>query len=146
MEVNKEELRRLAEAARELRADIESVVAYGEFKKAASPAAILSLLDENDQLRAENERLRAQLAESQANDRTAMGYLAEVRAAVGGDDFPAMVRSVQALRKDAERLDSGCIITDDRNEFGEDYQTERRGINLRASIDAAMAKEAIDNS
>ncbi len=107
---------------------------------------VWELREERDQLRADNERLRAQLAESQANDRTAMGYLAEVRAAVGGDDFPAMVRSVQALRKDAERLDSGCIITDDRNEFGEDYQTERRGINLRASIDAAMAKEAIDNS
>ncbi len=50
IEVNKEELRRLAEAARELRADIESVVAYGEFKKAANPAAILSLLNENKAL------------------------------------------------------------------------------------------------
>lgn len=56
-----------------------------------------------DRLRAENERLRAQLAESQANDRTAMGYLAEVRAIVGGDDFPGMVRNVKVLRKDAER-------------------------------------------
>ncbi len=139
MEVNKEELRRLAEAAtpgpwRECGADRggcacgqvwsisldcpvaevwqgddvigepeQGAMANAAFIAKANPAAIISLLDENAQLRAENERLRAQLAESQANDRTAMGYLAEVRAVVGGDDFPGMVRNVKALRKDAER-------------------------------------------
>lgn len=54
------------------------------------------------QLRAEVEALRGQLAEAQANDRTAMGYLAEVRAIVGGEDFPAMVRNVDALQKGAK--------------------------------------------
>lgn len=164
MEVNKEELRRLAEAAKELRADVESVAAYSDFKKAANPAAILSLLDENDrllstiirtsvrhfsleikdrtddrkldeclsegiamleagrdQLRAENERLRAQLAESQANDRTAMGYLAEVRAIVGGDDFPGMVRNVKALRKDAERWSAAYENDVDLGMNGEEF-------------------------
>ena len=76
---------------------------------------------ERDQLRAENERLRAQLAESQANDRTAMGYLAEMRAAVGGDDFPAMVRSVQALRKDAERWSAAYENDVDLGVNGEEF-------------------------
>lgn len=39
----------------------------------------------------------AQLAESRANECTAMGYLADVRAIVGGDDFPAMVGKVREL-------------------------------------------------
>lgn len=48
---------------------------------------------------AENERdaLSRMLAESQANDRCAMGYLAEVRAVVGGDDFLDMVQKVKRM-------------------------------------------------
>jgi uncharacterized protein YigA (DUF484 family) len=49
------------------------------------------------ELAVKNEALERQLAEAQANDRTAMGYLAEVRAIVGGDDFPDMVRRVAEL-------------------------------------------------
>ena len=66
MEVNKEELRRLAEkcvpeaewfkAGHLDHSNIDSSAA--RFIAAANPAAILSLLDENAQLRAENERLR----------------------------------------------------------------------------------------
>ena len=41
--------------------------------------------------------LQAELAEAQANDRTAMSYLSEIRAIVGGKDFPEMVRNVAAL-------------------------------------------------
>lgn len=48
---------------------------------------------------------------------------------------------LDALRKDAERLDSGMIITSERDEFGEDYSCHRRGINLRDAIDAAIAGE-----
>ncbi|PIA74284.1 hypothetical protein CDR19_04260 [Ectopseudomonas toyotomiensis] len=48
------------------------------------------------------------------------------------------------LQLDKARLDSGCIVTNDRNEFGESYKTERRGMNLRASIDEAMAMHARD--
>lgn len=48
---------------------------------------------------AERERL---LAESRANDRQAMAYLSEVRAIVGGDDFPDMVRRCARLQADHE--------------------------------------------
>jgi hypothetical protein len=39
---------------------------------------------------------------------------------------------------DKTRLDSRCIVTRDWNEFGELTECERRGIDLRAAIDAAM--------
>ena len=48
--------------------------------------------------------LRNQLAEAQANDRTAMRYLTAVRTVVGGKDFPEMVRNVIALDKAATEL------------------------------------------
>ena len=51
------------------------------------------LQDATEQINA----LRAELDESQANDRTAMSYLAEIRAIVGGKDFPEMVSNVAAL-------------------------------------------------
>ena len=51
---------------------------------------------------------------------------------------------IEQLLQDKVRLDSGCIVTNDRNEFGESYQTERRGVNLRASIDDAIARHARD--
>jgi hypothetical protein len=52
----------------------------------------------------------------------------------------ATLRAYLALaEKDAQRLDSGCIVTNDRDEFGEEYITERRGLDLRAAIDAAIA-------
>lgn len=43
-----------------------------------------------------------------------------------------------ALKVDTERLDSGCIVTHERDEFGAEYECERRGVDLRARIDAAM--------
>lgn len=45
---------------------------------------------------------------------------------------------IQQLRNDAERLDSGCIMTAEFDELGMAYMLERRGIDLRAAIDAAM--------
>lgn len=50
-----------------------------------------------DHLRAENERLRAQLAESQANDRTAMAYLHDIREIVGGYDYPEMIQRIRMV-------------------------------------------------
>lgn len=48
---------------------------------------------------------------------------------------------VQQMRKDKARLDSGVIMTHERDEFGLEYMCERRGVNLRAAIDAAMEKK-----
>lgn len=55
----------------------------------------------------------------------------------------AVLRSpeVQQMRKDKARLDSGVIMTHERDEFGLEYMSERRGVNLRAAIDAAMEKK-----
>jgi hypothetical protein len=49
------------------------------------------------------------------------------------------------LIRDTLRLDSGRIMTDERDEFGEEYQCDRRGIDLRAAIDAAMEEAKKDN-
>ncbi|MGF6837039.1 hypothetical protein QF001_000906 [Paraburkholderia youngii] len=51
-----------------------------------------------------------------------------------------LIAEVRALREDKERLDSGCIITTDYDEFGDKTKTERRGNNLRQMIDEAMAR------
>ncbi|MCY1314363.1 hypothetical protein D9M70_649910 [compost metagenome] len=45
---------------------------------------------------------------------------------------------IEALRKDKDRLDSGCIMTHERDEFGQAYKSERRGLDLRAAIDDAI--------
>jgi len=71
---------------------------------------------ERDRLRDEIEALRGQLAESQANDRTAMGYLSDVRQIVGGDDFPSMVANVARM---AEIRCEGCgYMTHHREHMG----------------------------
>lgn len=54
-------------------------------------------------LQAECEELRRALSESRANDRQAMAYLNEVRAIVGGDDFPGMVERVAKLQDEYEK-------------------------------------------
>lgn len=47
-----------------------------------------------------------------------------------------------SLRLDADRLDSRCIRLHDRNEMGEEYMVEHRGVNLRDAIDAAIKDKA----
>jgi hypothetical protein len=42
--------------------------------------------------------LEAALSESQANDRTAMGYLKAIRAIVGGDDYREVTLRIEALK------------------------------------------------
>ena len=43
--------------------------------------------------------------------------------------------------RDAARLDSGCIMIDTRDEFGDPVRIEHRGMDLRKAIDAAMSAE-----
>ncbi|EXF45212.1 hypothetical protein BAY1663_02291 [Pseudomonas sp. BAY1663] len=56
-----------------------------------------ALQDALSAVTAERDRLQSQLAETQANDRAAMGYLHDVRQLVGGSDFPEMVRNVARM-------------------------------------------------
>lgn len=80
---------------------------------------------------AERDRLQSQLAEAQANDRTAMGYLHDVRQLVGGSDFPEMVRNVARM---ADAL-PGCVeLIEALSPFEDDV--------LRKAYAAMAAKEA----
>ena len=82
----------------------------------SAPVAQTALSAERDRLRDEIEALRGQLAESQANYRTAMGYLSDVRQIVGGDDFPSMVANVARM---AEIRCEGCgYMTHHREHMG----------------------------
>ena len=67
---------------------------------------------------------------------------------VTGDAHDATVAMLRAqiadLTKDKQRLDSGRIVTLERDEFGHSYTCERRGLNLRAAIDDAMARALKD--
>ncbi|MFM0324807.1 hypothetical protein [Caballeronia glebae] len=58
-------------------------------------------------------------------------------------ELAALRERIAGMEKDAQRLDSGCIVTTDYDEFGDQYMTERRGYDLRAAIDAAIAKEPL---
>jgi FtsZ-binding cell division protein ZapB len=62
------------------------------------------LVDNNKALQAECEELRTALIGARANDRQAMAYLNEVRALVGGDDFPDMVERVAKLQAERDKL------------------------------------------
>ncbi|WP_337882254.1 hypothetical protein [Chromobacterium haemolyticum] len=71
---------------------------------------------------------------------------AELDAAYIAAASPATVLALFALiaelQQDAARLDSGCIRTLERDDFGEEQYCIRNGINLRAAIDAAMSTQA----
>jgi len=57
-----------------------------------------------------------------------------------------LVAERDALRVDAERLDSGQIMLTERDEFGESYLRHISGIDLRAAIDAAMASQTTETA
>lgn len=48
---------------------------------------------------------------------------------------------LEAAEEDRKLLDSGCIMTYECDEFGMEYMCERRVLDLRAAIRAAMEKE-----
>lgn len=52
----------------------------------------------------------------------------------------ALIAEVRALRKDKERLDSGCIVHTGWDDWGDTYKIDSRSNDLRKMIDEAMAK------
>lgn len=66
-------------------------------------------LSDYERLQAECEELKRALAESRANDLTAMGYLNQIRGLVGAADLPDMVRRCEKLRAECERLRAAMI-------------------------------------
>src|SRR5690606_32602095 len=79
---------------------------FSEFFEKYGGQCLICVVDNNKALQAEIMELKRALAESRANDLTAMGYLNQIRELVGGEDFPDMVRRCAKLRKDAERYQS----------------------------------------
>lgn len=47
----------------------------------------------------------------------------------------------EALRADAQRLDSGVILLGDLDDMGDHIEVLHKDLNLRAAIDAARRKE-----
>jgi hypothetical protein len=73
--------------------------------------------------------------------------LCEIRAAAGdnGERMQSeLVPFIAGLARDKARLDSGVIMTSERDDIGEEYTCERRGLDLRAMIDAAMEAQERD--
>ncbi len=111
IEVENESLRaRLAESEAEC-LEQARLNGMGSAREARLMSRVAELEKERDELRMElesndeyviriehnNHSLRRELAESQANDRTAMGYLSEIRTIVGGDDFPDMIKRIRSM-------------------------------------------------
>ncbi len=77
---------------------------FSDFFEKYGGQCLICVVDNNKTLQANIEELRRALAESQANDRQAMAYLNEVRALVGGNDFPDMVERVAKLQAERDKL------------------------------------------
>lgn len=71
-----------------------SALEKGDFDRAKQLQRFHELLVEKN---TEIGGLKIALAESQANDRCGMGYLARIREAIGGEDFPDMCERVELL-------------------------------------------------
>ena len=88
---------------------------------------IAALKRENEELREEHRTLTRQVGEwrdlceeARSNDKTAMGYLNDVRSIVGGDDFPDMVKRVAALK--AQSTEPVAWLRLDGDEDDEGYK------------------------
>lgn len=68
--------------------DDEIVIRFSEYQR---------LQTEIERLQGQCEELHAALIESRANDRQAMQYLSQVRAIIGGKDFPDMIARIENL-------------------------------------------------
>lgn len=53
-------------------------------------------------------------------------------------EIARLTKELEEARKDTDRLNSGIILTQDRDDFGDQNNCLRTGIDLRAAIDAAI--------
>lgn len=75
-----------------------------------------------------------------------VAHYAETRHKHGAPEYNAVTRLAwEAVKSafeqrlaDTARLDSGCILLHSRDEFGEPYIQEIRGLDLRKAIDEAI--------
>lgn len=107
-------------------------------------------MGDTQELREELATTQKLLEESRANDRTAMGYLTEIRGIVGGDDIPDMVARVAAEKKDADRYrwlreqhwseSKLCVVKEPSDAVKIGYSCPSLGM-LDEEIDAAMKEQ-----
>lgn len=62
------------------------------------------------------------------------------------DELRLLRATVDASAAERRRLDSGCLVLQERDEFGEAYRCEDRGLNLRAANDAAQRDSTLHAS
>jgi hypothetical protein len=124
---------------------------------AANPTAILALVAEVRALRAGEPNMRhpkiQALLSAQARYRYELAIIDDLISdpehEYTGTDYDYQTNLtdkveafVKAARADKARLDSGCIMTNERDEFGDEYKCERRGNDLRKMIDEAITARA----
>lgn len=70
-----------------------------------------------------------------------LGHIANndwYKEAISPETVVSLIERLERAEADIRRLDSGVIMTDERDDFGEEYKCERRGLDLRAMIDEAI--------
>lgn len=82
----------------------EGTPPFPEFFERYGGQCLICVVDNNKALHDEIMELKRALAESRANDLTAMGYLNQIRGLVGAADLPDMVRRCEKLRAECEKL------------------------------------------
>lgn len=91
--------------------DINETVAGLELALASASSMIERLTLERDIARDERAALWDELAESRANDRTAMGYLSAIRDALGFDgDYPALLEYCRSIAKTAAGAEPVVVV------------------------------------
>lgn len=96
------------------------------------------LFREYEALQSECKELRTALAESRANDLTAMGYLSQIRQLVGGDDFPDMVRRCEKLQAENALLRAAIRRLCNLYEVDDYYMGQLREDRLDAAVNQAI--------
>lgn len=66
------------------------------------------------------------------------GVVGDTKSFGNGLIAPVIRALERGAMKDAARLDSGCILLHEQDEFGNPYTREIRGLDLRKAIDEAI--------
>lgn len=110
--------------------------ADAQYILASAPPKILALIA--------SLRALAEAQETMLCGAHALGLTANVGAQDVVNAILALQTEAAGLRKDKRLLDSGMIMTSDRDEFGQAHRTHRRGLDLRKSIMDAIKEHRRD--
>lgn len=129
----------IASAVRILAQEIHSDDGVANAALFQAAARLNEQAEEIERLRESIKILESQLADSYANELCAMGYLSEVRAIVGGDDFPDMVERVRALKNNSGRGLDLVVVRESLEYWKPKTQAEmREKMNILVSINRLL--------